>query len=77
LGTYGVSIYETHDLDGSTGALVWAVGDFLYASRNGLLTNSQQADNLVEAVAPATTILGVVKIVPDANNSLLVFDLRI
>lgn len=77
LGTFGVSIYETHDLDGSTGVLAWAVGDFLYASRNGLLTNSQQADNLVEAVAPATTIIGVVKIIPDANNSLLVFDLRI
>lgn len=77
MGTHGCSIYETHDLDGSGGALLWSVGDSLYASRNGLLTNSQQADNLVEGVSPATTIIGVVKIVPDANNSLLVFDLRI
>ncbi len=76
MGTLGVSIYETEDLDGSTGALVYAVGDKLYASRNGFVTNSVQADNLVEAPSTAT-LIGIVKVVPDANNPLLVFDLRI
>lgn len=75
-GCFGVSIWETEDLDGSTGALTYAAGDRLYASRNGLLTNALITDNLAEATATAT-VIGVVKVAPDADNSLLVFDLRI
>lgn len=77
LGTYGVSIWETEDLTGGA-TLTYAVGDLLYASLNGLLTNKGPAadsDNLVEGAT--ATLLGVVKVAPDADNSLLVFDLRI
>ena len=76
LGTYGVSIWETEDLTGGA-TLTYAIGDFLYASLNGYLTNnsSGSGDNLVEGAT--ATILGVVKVAPDADNSLLVFDLRV
>lgn len=77
LGTYGVSIWETQDLTGG-GALSYASGDLLYGSLNGLLTNkgpTADADNLAEGAA--ATLLGVVKVAPDADNSLLVFDLRV
>jgi hypothetical protein len=70
----GVSIYETKNL-GSNAALVYAPGDFLYASHNGLLTNVSASNNAFESSFP--TIIGVVKVAPDANSSLLVFDLRV
>lgn len=78
LGTYGSSLWETQDLSGGS-ALTYHVGDFLYASKNGLLTNNFEADNLAEnSIAFGTvTLVGVVKVAPDADNSLLVFDLRI
>jgi hypothetical protein len=76
LGTYGVSIWETEDLTGGA-TLTYAVGDRLAASLNGYLTNLIEADNLVENSATAFTLLGIVKVAPDADNSLLVFDLRV
>lgn len=73
-GCYAVSIYETQDLVGGA-ALTWAVGDTVYASKNGLLTNQGDDDNCFEQ--GSYTALGVVKIAPDADNSLLVIDLRV
>lgn len=71
----GVSLYETQILLGGSAGdpLTYANGDLLYASRNGLLTN-------VEADAAETgtaTVVGVVKVAPDASSSLLVLDMRI
>jgi len=70
----GVSIYETKKLADNS-ALTYAPGDLLYASQNGLLTNQSAAAEAYEATNP--TVLGVVKCAPDANSSLLVFDLRV
>jgi hypothetical protein len=76
MGCFGTSIWETEDLTGGA-VLTYAVGDLLYASLNGLLTNKTDGsgDNLVEGALG--TLLGVVKVAPDADNSLMVFDLRV
>ena len=77
-GCFGLSLWETEDLAGG-GALTWSVGNKVFASRNGLATNVADANNTYEmqAGAAAPTLLGVVKIAPDADNSLLVIDLRV
>lgn len=90
-GTFGVSIYETKvqtsTLSGTPGtAITYHPGDRLYASVNGLLTNvigdayeanvTGQGSSLTVAQA-FTTVVGVVKVVPDSTASLLVIDLRI
>lgn len=72
----GTSVYETKNLS-TNAALVWGVGDFVYASRNGLLTNVADDANCYESAASGRTLVGVVKIAPDANFSLLVVDLRV
>lgn len=70
----GLSIYETKDLS-SGAALTWAVGNSVYASRNGFATNVADANNAYGGTA--AVLLGVVKVAPDANSSLLVIDLRV
>lgn len=72
----GVSIYETKVQTGGFAPLTYQVGDKLYASFNGLLTNVL-ADALDSFVAGVATVMGIVKIAPDANSSLLVLDLRV
>lgn len=74
----GVTVYETQRQIGSSTALTWAAGDFVYASVNGLLTNVI-ADSYENNVAgtPAPTVMGVVKVAPDASTSMLVVDLRV
>jgi hypothetical protein len=78
--TIGVTLWETQILlGGSAGnAITYASGDKLYASANGLLTNVL-ADAYEYNVAgnPAPTLVGIVRTAPDANNSLMVVDLRI
>ena len=90
-----LSIYETkhQNLNGSGNgtAVTYAAGDLVYASVNGLITNSYldsyeyQVAGVV-GVTPTTpvvlglgwpTLLGIVKVAPDANSSLLVVDLRV
>ena len=80
----GVRIYETKILQatgpGNAGdTLVYAPGDLLYASANGLLTNN--VDDSYEALfassTAAATIIGVVKAAPDASTPMLVLDLRV
>lgn len=78
-GTFGVSLWETQTQIGASTALTYAAGDRLYASVNGFLTNRYQDSYEYQVVADLdnVTVMGVVKVAPDANNSLLVFDLRI
>lgn len=73
--SYAVSLYETQNL--STGAaLTWSAGDTVYASRNGLLTNLS-ADAYETVAGVTATVMGLVKIAPDASNTALVIDLRV
>jgi hypothetical protein len=77
-GTIGTQLYETQNLN-TNAALTYQVGDFVYASLNGYLTNVADADNAIElahALASAT-VMGVVKIVPDAVLAELLLDQRI
>jgi len=75
----GVSIWETQRQIGGSAALTWAAGDLVYASVNGLLTNlpGDAYEWQVVAALESITLMGVVKVAPDANNSLLVIDMRV
>jgi hypothetical protein len=79
--TLGVSLYETKNQIANSNAITYQPGDKVYASVNGLLTN-----NLADAYeynvsgqndVKFVTLMGVVKVAPDANNGLLVVDLRV
>ncbi len=78
--TVGNSLYETKDQFAGTpgAALVYGAGQFLYASINGLITNAPH-DAFEYAVLNTVipTVVGLVKVAPDANSSLLVYDTRI
>lgn len=80
--TVGLSIYETKTQISSPGtAVTYAAGDKLYASVNGLVTNvladayEYQVSGQNNAYSP--TVIGIVKVAPDATFSLLVVDLRV
>lgn len=78
----GLSVYETKILLGGSAGnpITYAVGDKLWASANGFVTNvladayeyNVAAQNDIKFV----TLMGVVKVAPDANSSLLVLDMR-
>lgn len=74
----GVNIYETQNLT-SNAALTWAVGDKVYASANGLLTNllADAYEKRRGDADAAVTVMGIVKAIPDATNPWLVIDLRV
>lgn len=77
----GVSLWETQQQIGGNAALVYAAGNLLYASVNGLLTNRIQDAYQYNVAAQNdpdfVTVMGIVKIAPDANNSLMVLDMRV
>jgi hypothetical protein len=76
----GLTIYETQTQASGGAGLTWAVGDYVYASVNGLATNLlAQAYEYVAGLTtyPSPTVLGVVKAVPNADTPMLVMDLRI
>jgi len=81
----GLSVYETKSQGLSGGpaigtALIWAVGDKVYASANGLATNNildAYERNVVAATNADVTLIGIVKVIPDANSALLALDLRV
>lgn len=85
MGTYGTALYETKRL--STGAaLTWTPGVTLIASLNGFVqpgrtdnTSLDDSDNAAEQAGrgEASTILGIVRMVPDATQTEVVFDGRI
>lgn len=80
----GLSLYETKIVTTTGGGVIgnsvgtYAVGDKVYASVNGLVT--RRSNDAYEAQAPVSatpTVIGVVKVAPDANSTLLVIDMRI
>jgi hypothetical protein len=80
-GTVGLALWETQNQIANSNAITYAAGNILYASVNGLVTNNS-ADSYEWNVSgqgslPYQTIIGIVKVAPDANNSLMVVDLRI
>ncbi len=81
--TVGLSIWETQVQVGASTALTYTVGDKVFASVNGLLTNKIEDAYEWNVLSPdgsdvwVPTLIGIVKVVPDANNSLMVVDLRV
>jgi len=85
----GLSVYETKALfSGSSGswpsytagdALTYAAGDIVYASANGLVTKvpTDSYEFRANSWPVNVTKLGVVKVAPDANSSLLIIDLYV
>lgn len=75
----GVTLWETQRQIGGSTALVYSAGDKLYASVNGLLTNriEDSYEWQVDADPDNVTVMGVLKVVADANNSLMVLDMRV
>jgi hypothetical protein len=75
------SIYETQVQIGvgAGGSITYAPGNKLYASVNGFVTNvlGDAYEYQVNAFVYDCTEIGVVKVAPDANSSLLVFDMRV
>lgn len=71
MGTYGNALFETQNID-TAAALVYAVGNELVASKNGYLTNQNDANNRY-----ATTVIGILKMPADAVQNELVYDQRI
>jgi len=71
MGTYGNALFETKNLN-SGAALTYAVGDSLFASWNGYLTNVNNANNYY-----ASTVIGILKMPADAVQNELVYDQRI
>ena len=75
----GLSLYETkHQKTGYAG-FVFAPGDLIYASVNGLATNilEDAYENNVSG-NPLPTVMGIVKVAPDTTtNNILVIDLRV
>ena len=81
--TVGNSLYETKGQIHSAGsAITYAAGNPLYVSPNGLVTNDILDSYEWQVTANQTypgfaTLVGIVKVAPDANSSLLVYDTRI
>jgi hypothetical protein len=78
------SIYETKSQGLSAGpaigtAITYNPGDVLWMSANGLVTNvlTDAYEYQVSPLVYNVTKLGVVKVAPDANSSLLVYDTRL
>ena len=84
MAVVGVSLWETQTQIGASTALTYAVGNKLYASVNGLLTNRIEDSYEWNVLAPVDqsdvwypTVMGIVKIAPDSANSLMVLDMRV
>jgi len=69
-GTYANRLYETSQTSANV-ALTYTIGESLFASVNGYLTNET-----VERAADET-VIGVLKISPDSASDELVYDQRI
>lgn len=79
--TVGVAIYETKNQISGSATITYQPGDKVYASVNGLLTNvladAYEFNVSGQGTLPFVTLMGIVKVAPDANNGLLVVDLRV
>ena len=89
-GTYGNTLFEDKVVSGANvgnALTALAVSQALYASRNGYLTNAIAGDFAADASEqcwegnPAAfggaTVIGIVKMVPDATQGDVVYDQRI
>jgi hypothetical protein len=80
-GTCAVSLWETQIQISASTALTYTAGDKLYASVNGLLTNriedAYEYNVSGQNDPDFVTVMGIVKIAPDASNTLMVLDLRV
>ena len=90
-GSYGNTLFEDKVLTGANAGnalTAYNVGQQLRASHNGYLTNAIAADYAVDtseqlwegnsaAFATMGTVIGIVKMVPDATQGELVYDQRI
>lgn len=87
-GAVGVKLYETQQQTGGNSGLTWAVGDRVYASVNGYLTNRWQdsyefqwingnsgSGTANACLEPDVTCLGIVIAPPDANTAELFVEL--
>lgn len=79
MSSVGVSLWETQQQIGGSAPLAYSVGDRLYASVNGLLTNliTDAYEYQVVADPDNVTLVGVLRVAPDAYNTLMVVDMRI
>lgn len=90
MGVYGNTLFEDKVISGANignALTAYTTGQQLWASRNGYLTNAIAADYAVNASEqvyegnPATfnvaTMMGIVKMPPDATQGDLVYDQRI
>lgn len=77
MATIGLTLYETQHQKTGSAAISYTVGEKVYASVNGLMTNVVEDGYEDNASAGTNTLMGIVKVAPDANNSLLVIDLRV
>lgn len=91
MGTFGNTLFEDKSLADGVALTAYAAGQKLWASQNGYLTNALAADDAnsnaqlyeqgdihaatVQNLQP--TLLGIVKMPPDATQGDLVYDQRI
>lgn len=91
-GTFGNTLFEDKSLADAAALTAYNVGQALYASKNGYLTNALAADDAnsntqlweqgdihAAGTLPAAfpTVIGIVKMVPDATQGDLVYDQRV
>ena len=70
---FSTDIYETVDTDGST-PVVYAFGDKLYSSQNGLLTS---VNGMLSTPSAFNTVIGLVLTAPSASDPYMVVQMRI
>lgn len=76
-GTYGNRLFETQIQSGAFGDLTYTIGDELFGSLNGFLTNvSADSQEDIENAA-SITVVGILKITHDSLANELVYDQRI
>ena len=92
MGTFGNRLFEDKSLADSVALTAYTTGQTLWASKNGYLTNALAADDAnsnaqlweqgdihsaasTQSIAP--TLIGIVKMPPDATQGDLVYDQRI
>ena len=70
---FKTDIYETKATDG-TANVTYTAGDFLYASQNGLLTNTSGMDN---TNLTYSTLIGIVLDAPSSSDAYMIVQMRI
>ncbi len=75
-GTYANRLFEDKNI-ATAAILTYACADFLFASRNGYLTNVVADNNRMEQIATGITTIGLLKMPPDSTQNFLVYDQRI